>query len=333
MTQATQAPPIQQAMQMIAGGWVSQMLGAAAELGVADQLANGPKTAEDVAQAVGADAHHLARLLRALASMGVLAEQGGRYALTPVSELLRSDHPASVRHMAIMMSQPAHWNAWGKLTEGVRTGSSPFEAAFGVANVFDYYAKHPDEAAVFNAAMTNNSSGSIPAVVAAYDFAGIKKLMDVGGGHGALLTAIVAANPGMQGVLFDLPAVVAGAQAPGLEVVGGDFFGALPAGPDAIVMKHILHDWDDERCLKILTNCHQALPAGGKLLVVELVVPDQTRPGLATMMDINMLVMTPGGRERTLAEFRLLFERAGFKLLHAHPAAPTEYAVLEAVKA
>jgi hypothetical protein len=317
--------------RLMLGVAVSRAICTVAELGVADHLAKGPKSAEDLAQAVQADSVLLGRVMRTLATIGVFADHNGRYALTPLSELLTTEHPSSVRHMAIMMAQPAHWDAWGSLVEGVRTGGSPFEAAHGVANVFDYYAKHADEAAVFNAAMTGNSRPAIPAIVGAYKWSGIKKLMDVGGGHGALVKAIAQANPGMAAVVFDLPQVVVGA-APGIEAVGGDFFGTLPKGADAILMKHILHDWDDERAAKILANCHAALPAGGKLLVVELVVPKEVRPSLSTMMDINMLAMTPGGRERTEEEFRTLLARAGFKLQHMHAAAPTEYFVLEAVK-
>lgn len=318
-------PPQIALLQMATGFWVTQSIYVAARLGIADLLSDGPKTADELAQATHANGFMLYRVLRALAGLGIFAEDDEkRFALTPLAEPLQSG-PNSFRAMAIHLAENASWKAWGSLLESVKTG----ETAFTIANdkeVFPYYAEHNESFEPFNEAMTNLSEAVIKAVVPAYDFSSIRKLVDVGGGHGSLLAAILKANPETRGVLFDLPTVVEAAKerlasegvSDRAEVVGGDFFESVPAGGDAYLMKLIIHDWDEERAVRILKNCHSAMEDGGRLLLVETVVPEGNEPSFAKMMDLQMLVMT-GGRERTEAEYRDLFAAGGFKLTRVIP--------------
>ncbi|PYS51345.1 MAG: methyltransferase [Acidobacteria bacterium] len=311
--------------QMATGFWTTQSIYVAARLGIADLLKDGPKTSEELARATNTNAFMLYRVLRALAGLGIFAEdEQKRFGLTPLAEPLQSG-PNSFRAMAIHLAENSSWKAWGNLLESVRTGETAFTLANG-AEVFPYYAEHKESFEPFNEAMTNLSEAVIKAVVPAYDFSSIRKLVDVGGGHGALLSAILKANPSTRGVLFDLPTVVEGAKerlaAEGVsdraEVLGGDFFDSVPTGGDAYVMKLIIHDWDEERARLILKNCHSAMVDGGRLLLVETVVPEGNEPSFAKMMDLQMLVMT-GGRERTEAEYRDLFAAGGFKLTRVIP--------------
>lgn len=340
----TAAPPVAlpipiQLMQMISGGWITQIVGAAAELRVADHVAAGRTTAKAIAEAAGASPEGMRRLLRAMGAVGLLAETPGAeptYGLTPLSELLRGDVPGSMRDMARMMALPAHWNSWGLLADAIRTNEGVFAKAMKATDVFTYLHGDPREAEAFNGAMTNLSAMAGQAVAGAYDWSRFGTLVDVGGGHGALLAAILGTAPATRGVLFDLPAVVDSRPADGpaaalgdrLQAVGGDFFAAVPAG-DAYVMKHILHDWSDELCLKILKAIRAAIGPDGKLLVVEMVVPDAPGPDMSKLMDLNMLVMTPGGKERTAAEWTALFAEGGFRLGRIIPT-PSNYAILEA---
>ena len=318
-------PPQMALFQMATGFWTTQSIYVAARLGIADLLKDGPKTSEELARATNTNAFMLYRVLRALAGLGIFAEdEQKRFGLTPLAEPLQSG-PNSFRAMAIHLAENSSWKAWGNLLESVRTGETAFTLANG-AEVFPYYAEHKESFEPFNEAMTNLSEAVIKAVVPAYDFSSIRKLVDVGGGHGALLSAILKANPSTRGVLFDLPTVVEGAKerlaAEGVsdraEVLGGDFFDSVPTGGDAYVMKLIIHDWDEERARLILKNCHSAMVDGGRLLLVETVVPEGNEPSFAKMMDLQMLVMT-GGRERTEAEYRDLFAAGGFKLTRVIP--------------
>ncbi|HKC64705.1 MAG TPA: methyltransferase [Pyrinomonadaceae bacterium] len=316
----TDVPPQIALLQMATGFWVTQSIYVAARLGIADLLKDGPKTSDELARATDTNGPMLYRVLRALAGLGIFAEdEQKRFTLTPLAEPLQTG-PNSFRAMAIHLAENSSWKAWGNLLESVRTGESAFKLANGV-EVFPYYAEHKESFEPFNEAMTNLSEAVIKAVVPAYDFSSIRKLVDVGGGHGSLLAAILKANPGTRGVLFDLPTVVEGAkerlEMEGVldraEVVGGDFFDSVPSGGDAYMMKLIIHDWDEERAVRILKNCHSAMEDGGRLLLVETVVPEGNEPSFAKMMDLQMLVMT-GGRERTEAEYRDLFASGGFRL-------------------
>jgi cyclopropane fatty-acyl-phospholipid synthase-like methyltransferase len=230
-----------------------------------------------------------------------------------------------------------HYPAWGELLHSVQTGGIAFDRAFGM-DVWKYFAQHPDNAKIFNDAMSGMTAQANEALHAAYDFAGIKTLVDIGGGHGGLITSILRRNPQMRGILFDSPQVIEGAReavqtsdvADRCEVVAGNFFEAVPEGADAHILKWIIHDWDDEQSLTILKNSHRALAANGKLILVEAVVPSGGEPHFAKFIDLNMLVMT-GGRERTETEFRELYERAGFRLTRVVPT-ESPFSVIEGVR-
>lgn len=323
---------------MTSGYWISQSIYAAAKLGIADLLKNGAKNCEELATSTGTKARSLYRVMRALAQVGVFAEkQEGSFSLTPLSACLQSDIPGSVRALAILFGEE-QYKAWGDILHSVRTGESSFEHLFGMP-VFEYYAKNPEAEKTFNAAMTSGSDAEKAAVTQTYDFSNIRKLVDIGGGQGSFISSILKANPTLQGVLFDLPSVVEGApnviSAEGVaercEIVGGSFYESVPSGADAYILKHVLHDWDDETSLTILKNCHSAIDENGKLLVVEQIVPPGNEPALAKFMDVNMMMLHPGGCERTEAEYKALFEAAGFKLTKVIPTRAM-VSVIEAVR-
>jgi hypothetical protein len=322
----TDVPSTVAMLQIISGFWISRAVYIVAKLGLADQLHEGPKTAEQLAFITGTHTRSLYRVLRALASVGVLGEDDqGRFTSTPLCETLRSDVPGSLRAFATVELGEEHYPAWGDLLHSVKTGEIAFDHVFGM-DAWEFFAKNPDNAKTFNDAMTGLTLAVNDAVLSAYDFSYIKKLVDVGGGHGSLLSSILNANPSMNGVLFDAPQVVTGAQTriedEGLtdrcEIVGGDFFASVPAGADAYIFKWIIHDWDDERSLTILKNCHRAMTEKGKLLLVEAVVPEGNAPHFSKFIDLNMLIMT-GGCERTEKEYGMLMEAAGFRLTRIIP--------------
>jgi hypothetical protein len=303
-----------------------------AKLRVADLLADGPKGVADLAGRTKTHAPSLYRVLRALAAEGVFAEQAdGRFALTPVGEHLRTGVKGSLRGIADYCGSGWSWQAWGHLLESVRSGGTAFDRVFGEP-VFDYLGKHPDESAVFNEGMTGFSSGIAPAVAEAYDFSAFQEVVDGGGGHGVLLRTILQAYPGVSGVVFDSPQVVAGAEGAirgaGLtgrcRAVGGDFFQGVPAGGDAYLLKHVIHDWPDDKATTILRNCREAVRAGGKLLLVELVLAPGNAADLGKVLDLEMLVIA-GGKERTEAEYRRLLAGAGWRLTRVLPTkSPTQ---------
>ena len=312
----------------------SQAIHVAATLGIADLLEDGPRSAEDLAKATGTHAPTLYRILRALASVGVFAEEpDGRFGLTPAAEYLRSDVPGSVRAWAMLIGRPSFWTSWGHLLAVARDGEPAFPELYGT-NIWEYLAAHPEESAIFGAAMTSLSAGVVEAVVQSYDFSGVGVLVDVGGGEGALLAAILAANPALRGVLFDLPHVVAGAKdrleqagiADRCEVVGGSFFDAVPEGADAYLLKSIVHDWDDASAIEILRKCRAAMADTGRLLVVERVIRPGNEPDRAKFGDLYMLVAL-GGRERTTEEFRSLLAEAGFRLTEVIDTGSTFYVI------
>lgn len=336
MVQATQpqVSPQEILLQMTTGYWLTQALAVAARLGVADRLVDGPHSVEELAPELGAHPDGLYRLLRALSGVGIFAEAGPRsFALTPLSEFLRTDAPGSMRDFVMMNGNPSHYHSWSQLESAVRTNRQAFEQAFGTRNVFEFFAKHPDEAKVFNGAMSNMSATMAAPVAQAYDFKGIGRLCDVGGGHGTLIGAVLKAHPTMRGVLYDRPEVVAGApKHDRLEAVGGDFFQGVPGGCDAYMMKHILHDWSDEQAAIILGHCAKALAPGGKVLIVEIVLPEGPGEPFGKLMDLNMLVMCDGGKERTAAQFRALLATAGLQLQRV-VRTNSPMSVVEAVKA
>jgi hypothetical protein len=336
--QKSEVPASAQLLPMIFGYMTSQAISVAARLGVADLLAKGAKRPDELAQTTGVKPRPLYRLLRALASVGVFAEDNdGRFVLTPLAEPLRSDAPDSLRALAIFFGADWHWRVWSELSYSAQTGQPGFERIYGKA-YFDYLAENPDPARVFNDAMTGFSASVSAAVKDAYDFTGITKLVDVGGGHGVLLASILQKYPQMRGVLFEAPFVAEGAgdaiKGRGLaercEVVGGDFFASVPAGGDAYIMKHIVHDWNDERALTILQNCHRGMTKNGKLLVVEMVIPEGNAPSLGKFLDLEMLLFLHS-YERTEAEYRALFEGAGFRLTKIVPTR-MPHSIIEAMR-
>jgi len=311
---------------LLTGAWATQTVAAAARLSVADHVASGAETAEEIAEAAEANPGAVARLLRALAGIGVLeAREGGRYALTPVGERLRCDAPGTFRDAFIAETDHVHWQSWERLTDAVRTGLPRPLPVFGMP-AFDYYAKFPADGEQFGKAMQNISRFAAAAVLEAYDFSRVRSILDVGGGNGSLALAILGKYPQMRGKVFDLPYMeaqaIAGIHAAGADgrcgFESGDFFKAVPGGADLQVLKFILHDWTDEECVQILRSCRQALAPGGRILVVEMLVPEDARPDFVTLMDLNMLVMT-GGRERTATEFGKLFAAAGFEMTRVIP--------------
>jgi hypothetical protein len=326
MAGARDVPPSAQLMNLVSGKWVARAISVAAELGIADLLAHGERTTAELAQACGAHEPSLYRLLRALASLEIFAETTPRtFTLTPIAECLRSDAPNSLRGMARFIATPLAWRSWEFLLESVRTGKTGVEH-MGVGNPFDYLKEHPDEATVFHDAMTDLSRLSAPTLADAYDFGRFRKLVDVAGGHGMLLTAVLERYPSLHGIVYDLPGVVKGTQeairAAGLEgrceAIGGDFFESVPEGADGYVMKSIIHDWDDERAIAILRNCRRAIAEDGRLLVIEMVILPGNEPAFGKLLDLEMLAI-PGGRERTKEEYRELFAAAGFELTQVIP--------------
>jgi O-methyltransferase domain len=309
-------------LDLTIGHWIARLTYVAARLNLADLLKDGPRTATQLATATGVQAPALYRVLRTLASVGVFAEtKGGRFKLTPLAATLRSDVPGSMRAFAIMTNEKYTWDSWTELLHGVKTGEIPFVKAHGV-HPFEYLEQHPDDLAVFGEAMTSLSATENPTIAAAYKFSAIRTLVDIGGGHGSLLATILKVNPKLKGVLFDQPSVIAHAKqdqhvtAKGIAerctLESGSFFEAVPAGGDAYIMKYILHDWNDEQCVKILANCRAAMNEKGRVLVVDNVIPPGNDPSWGKLVDIQMLVI--GGRERTKKEFAGIFRQAGLKL-------------------
>ena len=324
-------------LRLISGFQLSQALHVAAVLGIADLLHGGPRTANDLAAATKTNPLALYRLLRALASVGVFREEANRnFVQSPMSEFLRRDKPGSLNGLAHLYGTESYGRAWGDLMHGIKTGVIPFDHAHG-ESVWAFRSARPDESALFDRTMAGTTERVTAATLAAYDFGRFGTIVDVGGGQGAFLIDILTAHPAARGILFDQPHV-AGPAAEALrkrglagrcEIVGGDFFGNVPAGGDAYILKRILHDWDDAASLAILRACRRAMKPGTTLIVVEQVVgPPNEDPG-SKFMDLNMLVIT-GGIERTEAEYGALFEQAGFKLTRTVPT-DSPVAVVEAV--
>jgi SAM-dependent methyltransferase len=326
---AQELPPPFVLFRMVTGYYVSRAIYVAAKLGIADLLAEGPRSHDELAKTTGAHADSLRRVLRLLASAGVLIEEDdGKFALTPIGACLRSDGPGSMRAAALLFGGITQ-QAWGDLLHSIETGQPAFRHVFGMDS-FEYLAEHPDDAANFDAAMAGFTRHIASAVADAYDFSPFRRIVDVGGGSGALLAGILRANATLTGIVFDLPDVAIRARehihelglAGRCEIVGGDFFKEVPSGADAYLLKHVIHDWKDERAAEILRTCRRAMGGRARLLVVEGVYPpridqsDESRGAAAN--DVNMLVCT-GGRQRSEAEFRALYDAAGFRLTRLVP--------------
>ncbi len=322
--------------QMLTGYWVTQMIHVAAKLDLAGRLAAGPRKAEELAKETGTRPREMYRLLRGLASLGLFAELEARqFQNTPLSETLIDGVPGSQRAMAVMMGEE-HYAAWSELMYCLQTGKTGIEKVYGKP-LFKYLAANPEQAVVFDAAMTSVHGIETPAMLAAYDFSGIRMLADIGGGNGSLLSATLQKHSGLQGLLYDLPHVIersrqniaAAGLAERCQCVAGDFFEGVPAGADAYMVRQILHDWDDAESIAILKNIRRAIGDNpqGKLLVLESVIPPGNDPRFGKLLDLNMLVV-PGGLERTEAEYRELFAQADFRLHRIVPTV-TEASVVE----
>ena len=307
--------------RMIGGFMVTQMIYQATKLGIADLLKDGPKSIDTLAESAGAHPKALYRLMRALASVGIFAETDDcHFQLTSLAGYLRSEFPGSMRNFALWAGETFTWRPFGELLHSVKTGKPAFKHVFHTG-IMDYLAGNAEASRIFNQVMTERAGPTAAAVCAAYDFSGINKLVDVGGGHGILITTILKANPLLRGVVFDLPSVVDGAKdilkregvADRCEIVPGNFFESVPVEGDTYILSSVIHDWDDDHALTILKNVRQSMPKDGKLLLVEYLIQPGNDPFPGKISDIIMLV-TENGLERTEAEFRALLDTAGFTL-------------------
>lgn len=334
------AQPAQVIMQMMTGHWISQSLYAAAKLGVADYLEGKTLSIHALAEALDARPDYLYRLMRALASINLFEEKEGQsFSLTPVGELLRSNHENSLRPVILMLGEE-NYKAWGYLFQSMQAKKAPFELAFG-KQAYEYFQANPESGQIFNAAMAALVRQDQAIIAEIYDFSQFSTVVDVGGGSGMLLASILHRHPSVSGILFELPQVVDEAHAllrqQGLtarcQVVAGDFFQAVVEGGDAYVLSHIVHTFDDALIQQILDNVHQAMPEHGKLLIIESILEPGNNPATAKnkFMDLNMLVLTPGGREHTQAEFSQLLKQSDFELTNIYPTA-SGTAIIEALK-
>ena len=320
--------------RMIVSKWLERPLLLCCKLGIPDLIAADEISIEQISSQTDTHQGSLYRLMRALASEGIFEETGNKvFKNTELSNLLKS---SALGQMAVFMGSGWHNKAWDQLEHSIRTGETAFNHVYGEP-LFDWLEKNPIASAVFNNAMTGGASFKRKVIADSYDFSGIETIVDVGGGHGALLVSILEKHPELKGIVFDLPEVTKGAneiiESSGLsdriEVISGNFFKEVPAG-DCHIMSHIIHDWDDESCITILKNCRKTQKENGKSLVCECVVPEGNTPAMAKLMDLEMLVVTPGGRERTEKEFRTLFEKSGYELGKIVDT-PAEMKIIEAV--
>jgi hypothetical protein len=313
-------------MHLLWGLIPSRAVSVAAKLGIADLLATGPSTADELAKATGTHAGSLRRLLSALTSLQIFGEDAsGVYRNTSLSETLRSDHPYSMRALAMLWGRPLFLQSWQNLDAAIASGVPAFDSLYG-QSFFEYLEQHPEDASIFNAAMSRSTAADVSAVLQSYDFSRFQQIVDVGGGHGGFLRAILSATPHLLGVLYDLPSVVATVEATVGDIAGrcevrsGNFFEAVPEGADGYLLRRIIHDWNDEASLKILRNCRRAISTGGTLLLVERVLKAPNESDWGKFMDLHMFVIL-GGRERSEPDFRALLRKAGFALTRVLPTA------------
>lgn len=336
-----ETPPreFRELLAVVRGYQRSRAVTVAAELGIADMLRDGPRSAEELATATRTNAPELYRLLRALASIGIFVEGADRrFELSPMGQYLRRDHPLSADPAARMFGAGYEWRAWGELEHSVRTGENAAVHALG-SDVWEYRRGHPEHGEIFDAAMRTFSRADSPGVLAAHDFGRYGTVADVGGGTGAVLAAVLAANPQVRGILFDQPQVVAGANrvlraagvADRVSVVSGDFFEEVPVGADAYILARILHDWPDEDAVRILRRIREAMTPDARLLLIEAAVGPPNEDPMVKFLDLMMLI-SAGGRERTEDEWRALFAAADLELVGVTRAGPTRH-VIEAMPA
>jgi SAM-dependent methyltransferase len=309
-----------QLLQMIKGYWVSQIVGTLAQLEIADQLAQGPLGCDVLANGIGCEPKATYRLLRASANVGLVsALPDGRFGLTPLGELLRSNVPGSMRDSAIAFTAPGHWLPWGRLAEAVRHGERQTVAALG-QELFDYYATNPCEGSAFTGTMANHSDPIAEELAQTLDTSAVTHVVDIGGASGTIIGALLEANAALLGTILERADVVPRAEAALAErglssrcrVIEGDFFKNVPEA-DLFILKSIVHDWDDQQSVKLLSNCARALRPNGRVILIEWVMPEHGKPGAAALSDLNMLVLL-SGRERTASEFAELFRASGLQL-------------------
>jgi len=325
-------------MRMLAGGITTNAIAVAAKLGISDLLSQGPKSPVELASVTRVHAPSLYRVLRFLASLGIYAETAdGKFELTPMAQCLRGNHEKSLRDWAAMRGEEWVTRPHGAMLHAVQTGRPAFDHIFGM-NAFQYFQKNPPASKAFDAAMRSITAQSTGAILDSYDFSEIPSVADIAGGTGGLIIEILKAHPSMTGTLADVPHVIEGGRK-AVEEAGlsdrcqcypCDIFEAVPAGANSYILKHVINDWDDEHAITILKNCRDVVPLSGKLLVIESVIPPGNGPALSKLVDIEMLVMTPGGRKRTEKEFRALFDEAGFELSRIVPT-PQAESVVEGV--
>lgn len=330
-------PPPMQLMHLSFAFMLSSSISIASQHFIADKLVDRPRTADELAAETGLHSRSLYRVLRACASVGVFSEdEQGRFSLTPMAQFLRSDQPGSLRAFTAIMNAPFQYQTWAEIGYSVKTGKPAFDHVFGMP-FFEYLAQSEAVSKEFNEAMTSNSAFTSEAFLNTYDFSGATTVVDVGGGEGVLLASLLQRNPHLSGILYELPFLSTAAAtlfkqyhvADRCVHVGGDFFQSVPEGGDLYLLKHIIHDWNDEQCIRILANCRKAMNKNGKVLVIEMVVPEGNTPSMAKMLDLQMLVCLPGC-ERTEAEYKALFEKAGLSLSRII-AMPSPFSIIEAV--
>jgi hypothetical protein len=323
---------------MLTGMWVSQVLSAIAQLGVADLIAAGTRSVDYLAEECSADAGALHRLLRAAATVGLLIETApAEFALTPLGTTLRAGTPGSLRDFVIAETAPGHWLPWGRLADAVKRGGAMTKETLGL-DPWDYYAKNDEEGRCFARGMSNLSAIVSGDVVRVYDPGDVRRVVDVGGSEGVLLRGILGRAPNARGVIFDRSDVIEGARravaesgmADRIDLVSGDFFADVPGDADLYVLKSILHDWPDDKCEAIVRSVHRSAPKDSRLVLVEMLLPDTPQPSPVTLMDLNMLVML-GGRERTAGEYSALLQRCGYAVERVIPTGGM-FSVIEATR-
>ncbi|MDX1884929.1 methyltransferase [Mycolicibacterium sp. 120270] len=319
-------PPSASVLELLSSSWVAQGVYTVTKLGIVEALRDGPRSADEIAQTVGANPDAVYRLMRLLASHDVFEQhRDRRFSLARRGEALRADAPESMRGIVLFWGDPLHWEHWGQLSQSVRSGRCAIEELRGKPT-FEWFEDVPELAAVFNDGMTSISKMETPVVVSAYDFSGFHTIVDVGGGHGLLLAEILRQAKTSKGILFDADSVIEGAPsvlepagvADRCTTVAGSFFESVPAGGDAYLLKHIIHDWDDEKSVQILRNVRTAMNPNAKVLIIEAVVPDDDREHISKLLDLEMLVAATG-RERTEAEYAELLRQAGFRFTRTVP--------------
>jgi hypothetical protein len=331
------SPPFVHILNLAAGTMNTQIIYAAAKLGIADLLKDGPKSVDDLAKETDCNPDAIYRLLRALSSIGIFKEFSvGIFKITSSAEVLLRDHQMSVYPFALLVGDPLWREPWGDIMYSLKTGQNSFQHVYR-KNFFDYLNENKDKSELFNNWMTRVSNMNCPVIAASYPFFKFKKVIDIGGGHGSLLAHILKKHPGVNGVLFDLPIVIKSATeiddslSSRCDKVEGSFFDLVPGGGDLYIMQQIIHDWDDERAIKILSNCRDAMTHDARILVVDAVIKPGNERDMNKFIDLQMLIINKGGKERTKQEFKQLFQKAGLKLLKIIPTA-SMFSIIEGRK-